>query len=251
MDQYPHKIGFYRGDTRHLSTIEHGAYRLLIDEYYADERPIPDDWETLRAITKTSDLEWFKMALRIRAFFTTKKGYLAHKRCTIEIERWCRFRKHQSERGKKRHSERSFIDNNLHATAEASLDRAEADPSHVNVSERVRDNGTDRESTSSARARNALPKIPIPQNWTPSSNDLMAAQVTGMTPEEINHEATQFRDYYLAAGAAQSDWSAKWRQWIGRRKAFSGPRARKASPHQTLYDAGLSVARSLADRADD
>lgn len=42
MNYYKHHLGDYAKDTRHLSMLEHGAYRLLLDHYYATEKPIPD-----------------------------------------------------------------------------------------------------------------------------------------------------------------------------------------------------------------
>lgn len=46
----------YLGATRGLSLMEHGAYTLLLDQYYLTERPLPDDKDTLHrlcgAVTK-------------------------------------------------------------------------------------------------------------------------------------------------------------------------------------------------------
>ena len=41
MHYYKFNIADYRKDTGHLSTVEHGIYRQLIDWYYLDEKPIP------------------------------------------------------------------------------------------------------------------------------------------------------------------------------------------------------------------
>lgn len=43
MNYYKRHLGDYAKDTRHLSLAEHGAFCLLLDYYYATERPIPDD----------------------------------------------------------------------------------------------------------------------------------------------------------------------------------------------------------------
>ena len=42
MHYYKRHLGDYAKDTRHLSMAEHGAYCLLLDYYYATEKPIPD-----------------------------------------------------------------------------------------------------------------------------------------------------------------------------------------------------------------
>ena len=43
MHYYPHNIGDYRKDTSHLSLLEHGIYRQLLDSYYLDEMPLSND----------------------------------------------------------------------------------------------------------------------------------------------------------------------------------------------------------------
>ncbi len=41
MNYYEHHLGDYAKDTAHLSMLEHGAYRLLLDRYYSTEEGIP------------------------------------------------------------------------------------------------------------------------------------------------------------------------------------------------------------------
>ena len=43
MHYYSHNIGDYARDTSHLTIIEHGIYRLLLDWCYLNEKPIPTE----------------------------------------------------------------------------------------------------------------------------------------------------------------------------------------------------------------
>lgn len=43
MHYYKRHLGDYARDTGHLTALEHGIYTLLLDWYYANERPIPPD----------------------------------------------------------------------------------------------------------------------------------------------------------------------------------------------------------------
>ena len=52
MNFYGHYIGDYQRDTADLSLLEHGAYRLLLDAYYATEGPLPADPARLFRIAK-------------------------------------------------------------------------------------------------------------------------------------------------------------------------------------------------------
>jgi uncharacterized protein YdaU (DUF1376 family) len=47
---YPRYIEDYRGDTKRLSLAEHGAYNLLLDEYYATGEPLPIDYVQLHRV---------------------------------------------------------------------------------------------------------------------------------------------------------------------------------------------------------
>ena len=43
MNYYKRHLGDYARDTGHLSALEHGIYTLLLDWYYTNERPIPQE----------------------------------------------------------------------------------------------------------------------------------------------------------------------------------------------------------------
>ena len=47
MNYYSHHIGDYLSATAHLTLLEHGAYRRLIDVYYIHEAPLPADKKQL------------------------------------------------------------------------------------------------------------------------------------------------------------------------------------------------------------
>ncbi len=50
MNFYKHFLGDYARDTKDLSLLEHGAYRLLLDHVYATEDRLPDDRKQLYRI---------------------------------------------------------------------------------------------------------------------------------------------------------------------------------------------------------
>lgn len=86
MVYYQHFIGDYRRDTRHLTLLEHGAYRELLDQYYLSEEPIPlDESKLMRLLSARQDDEQQAIRNVLNDFFVqTDKGYI-HKRCDIEI----------------------------------------------------------------------------------------------------------------------------------------------------------------------
>ena len=86
MHFYKHNIGDYRRDTSHLSLIEHGAYRQLLDTYYLHEQPIPDDDEQVcRRLSARTEAERQAVLDMLREFFTRTPDGWIHSRCNAEI----------------------------------------------------------------------------------------------------------------------------------------------------------------------
>jgi uncharacterized protein YdaU (DUF1376 family) len=86
MHYYKFNIADYRKDTNHLTTIEHGIYRQLIDWYYLDEQPIPEENQmVIRRLRLGSDEVIFLQNVLADFFVLDKTGY-KHKRIEIEIK---------------------------------------------------------------------------------------------------------------------------------------------------------------------
>ena len=54
MNFYKHYIGDYQRDTGHLSLAEHGAYRLMLDAFYATGKPLPADKKALYRLLRAA-----------------------------------------------------------------------------------------------------------------------------------------------------------------------------------------------------
>jgi uncharacterized protein YdaU (DUF1376 family) len=95
MPWYP---GDYQRDTQHLSTQEHGAYRLLIDACWCCGGALPTDDADLARITHLQPNEWQAMRPRIAKFFQSDNGEWKHKRVTAELDKAKTNAQRQSER---------------------------------------------------------------------------------------------------------------------------------------------------------
>ena len=87
MNFYPRHLGDYARDAGYLSMTEHGAYTLLLDWYYANERPIPR--ELVYSICKATSRPEKQAAERVlRAFFIWEDdaGW-RHKRVDQELQK--------------------------------------------------------------------------------------------------------------------------------------------------------------------
>jgi uncharacterized protein YdaU (DUF1376 family) len=88
MHYYQFNIGDYRADTAHLSILEHGIYRQLIDWYYLDEKPIPKETQVvMRRLRLGSDELHFLTNVLSDFFVLTDLGYF-HSRIEKELENY-------------------------------------------------------------------------------------------------------------------------------------------------------------------
>ena len=83
----PLVIGDYLGGTRHLTTVQHGAYLLLLMASWR-MGPLPDDDRKLATMAGLSLKAWQPMSATIRAFFSPAEGGgLVQKRLLEEREK--------------------------------------------------------------------------------------------------------------------------------------------------------------------
>lgn len=77
MHYYQFNIADYRKDTTHLSIVEHGIYRQLMDWQYLDENPIPKETQTvMRRLCLGSEYETQLQNVLEDFFVLTEKGYV-------------------------------------------------------------------------------------------------------------------------------------------------------------------------------
>lgn len=87
MNYYPHHIGDYVKDTAHLTMIEDGAYRRLIDLYYLHEQPLPSEKKKVYRLARaTSNPERKAIDTILEEYFTLTPEGFRHSRCDEEIE---------------------------------------------------------------------------------------------------------------------------------------------------------------------
>jgi uncharacterized protein YdaU (DUF1376 family) len=84
---YPHHLGDYIRDTAHLSILEDGVYRRLLDAYYVHERPLPAEPHACCKIARAvSKLERDAVGYVLKGFFQLCDDGHRHRRADAEIE---------------------------------------------------------------------------------------------------------------------------------------------------------------------
>ena len=87
MHYYQFNIGDYAKRTRHLTNLEDLAYRRLIDLYYTDESPMPDNLSQIaRLVSMRENKDEIKNVLS--DFFILEDGFWVNKRADEEISKY-------------------------------------------------------------------------------------------------------------------------------------------------------------------
>ena len=88
MNFYKHYIGDYQRDTGHLSLAEHGAYRLMLDAFYATGKPLPADKKALyRLLRAATAVERKAIDFVSAPFWEITSNGLINARAALEIEK--------------------------------------------------------------------------------------------------------------------------------------------------------------------
>ena len=89
MHYYQFNIADYRKDTGHLTTLEHGIYRQLIDWTYLDEQPIPLDTQLVRRRLRLGSEEEVQALINVLTdFFVVDHSGYTQKRIFAEIKHY-------------------------------------------------------------------------------------------------------------------------------------------------------------------
>lgn len=102
MHYYSFNIKDYRKDTQHLKPMEHYIYRMLIDLYYMDEKPIPKktQWVMRRLMLDSPEHENMLKNVLDDFFYECDEGF-RHKRIDCEITKYHGNAQKNRENGKK------------------------------------------------------------------------------------------------------------------------------------------------------
>lgn len=102
MNYYPHHIGDYLRDTAHLTPLEDGIYRRLLDVYYASEKPLPPETQWVCKLVRARTTDEIDAVVEVlRQYFTKTPEGWRNKRCDEEIKAHYRRVKAARDNGKR------------------------------------------------------------------------------------------------------------------------------------------------------
>lgn len=218
----PFFIGDYLKDTGRLSTLQHGAYCLLIFDYWINGAP-PDDDEVLAAITKLPERDWrAKHRSAIASFFDIRDGHWHHGR--VDRELIIAREKREAAENRARTAAEARYSKQRSADAPSSAPSSPEAPPGACPEQTPSPSPISPSLRSGERARGTR----LPADWV-LPDDLKAWALHEQPTWDkgyVQHVAANFRDYWIATPGNRGtklDWAATWRTWVRKEGPRKGP----------------------------
>lgn len=192
-------VADYLADTAHLNATEHGAYLMLLMNYWQRGKPLPDDDERLAMIARTSVEQWLNIRSTVVEFFSNENGFLVHHRVEKDLEK-VRSKSNSAAMAGKVSAEKRQSKQKVATDVERTLNHTDTD--------------TDTEKKYDKPKRATASRLP--SDFHPPPEWFDDAKRLGLSEKEAQNEADRFRDFWIAkAGrdAKKLDWRATWRNW--------------------------------------
>jgi uncharacterized protein YdaU (DUF1376 family) len=241
MHYYKFNIADYRKDTGHLSTVEHGIYRQLIDWYYLDEKPIPIETQVvMRRLRLGSEHEAALQNVLADFFIKGKDGY---KQGRIDLE----INEYHSQADKNRtNGKLGGRPKKTQSVISGNPDESENNPNHKPLTKKPLTNKPSSNATRGSR---------LPTDWKPNA-DLAEWSKAERPDLDLRKVFAEFKDYWSSIPSSKGvrlDWDATWRNWIRKQTAakqtyaqVAADVARTTTPPPANQDAALK--QIMADR---
>jgi uncharacterized protein YdaU (DUF1376 family) len=222
-------IGDYQRDTAHLSVTEHGAYMLMLQHYYATERPLPIGKALHRMLRAQDKPERDAIDAVASQFWTTTPDGLVNGRADAEITK----AGEQAETNRRIATAREAARKASREQHDKSTNRATNDePNHSHSQTEIQNPPASQAPPGGKRGER------LPEGWEPGEDGMAFAAGEGLANGAAAAELAKFRDYWAAQPGAKgrkADWPATWRNWV--RKAAEGrPVAAKRSASDDLSE---------------
>lgn len=221
MNFYKHYLGDYARDTAHLTLVEHGAYRVMLDTYYATEKPLPADSAALYRICKAfSAAERKSVDMVAKAFFPTGQDGMRHNaRADAELADAQAFADAQAKRAHKRWQSHGNAGNDAGAMPPHMPDECRNDASHSH------------RTTSTTAGKPALPPgfeefwsvFPRRAGGNPKTRAVKAYRARlrdGHTPEVMLEGARRYAEFIRATGKEGTEYVLQAATFVGSDKRF-------------------------------
>lgn len=237
MNYYSFHIGDYRRDTSHLSLLEHGVYRQLLDWLYLDQRPITSETETVfRRLSARTEDEKNAVLIVLKEFFVLRNDGYVQDRVLHEINEY-EAKADRARQAGKLGGRPKKTDEVISGLSKETDGKANHKPLTIN-----------QEPLSKEVTKVTSKKIGsrIPHDYFPDENShsFCCGERSDLIFTDVLDE---FRDYWKSVAGAKGvklDWDATFRNWVRNAK----PKHRQGAPQfQSAHERQAAKAKAMQD----
>jgi uncharacterized protein YdaU (DUF1376 family) len=220
-------VADYLADTMHLTTEEHGAYLLLIFNYWQTGKPIPTS--RLARIARLSNDRWISVEASLKEFFNDDGEMWTHERIERDLELVHSSKKQKSDAGKasaeakknRKLAQGQRETNDRSTTVEIPLQRnstnkdTDTEEDIYPLSPPALDESPSEDPPDTpgkpVPKRKSKSRLPDPFNVT---GDMRLWASDRAPAVNLTLESEKFVNYWRGSGGTKADWEATWRTWM-------------------------------------
>jgi uncharacterized protein YdaU (DUF1376 family) len=217
MHYYSFHVSDYIHDTAHLTIEEDLAFRRLLDLYYTQEKPIPNNThEVARRIRMAKHNGAVQTVLEEFFMFNMEHNYWYHKRCDETIAAY------------QAKAERNRAVGKLGGRPKANPEETQMVSKHNPNQEPITNNH--KPIVKATKGSRLSADFELHETWI----EFCQTERPDLNPQKV---FDSFKDYWIAKSGNQGvklDWTATWRNWV-RNQNVAKPLFNKADVvHQTV-----------------
>lgn len=219
-------IGDYLADTTRLTTEQHGAYFLLIMDYWRNGKP-PEDDAILANITRMQIKDWKRIKPVVIGFFNLENGHYSHSRIDRELKDATASKEKAEAKAKKAAEKRWAQEAAKHEEKDQSSNAPSNAPSITSGNaQEVQEQcplPLPLPLTTKTKSKDSALATRLPADWSPSDLDMQFCK-TERPDLNASVVADRFRDYWVAVPGVKGrkvDWQATWRNWVRNEKLIA------------------------------
>lgn len=205
-------IADYLADTMHLQAEEHGAYLLLIFNYWQTAKPIPKS--RLQLIARVSSERWTDVERTLNEFFNDTGTHWQHDRIDADLAKVESKQDQAVKAGKASAAARNKQKSNGEPTS-VPTDVQPPVPTDDGVPLERKGNHTDTDTDTDKKNRRGS-RLPVDWEITEHWKTEAMRVRPDWHDQHVQRIADGFRDYWVSkpgGGAIKTDWLATWRNW--------------------------------------
>jgi uncharacterized protein YdaU (DUF1376 family) len=216
----PFYLSDYLSDTMHLSTLENGAYLLLIIAYWQTGGALPDNDEYLAVVTRLSKKRFQKIKQTLKNFFQIKDSFWFHNRIEKELEKF-REKSYKSRISGLKSAEKRWGSGVTNVITNAKQTLNERYNESVTISESYTDPEEKKKPKPIGLVKKENLNKPLPDDFRVTDHHRELARKNGWPSPDGEFDA--FCDHHVARGNKFADWDRAFYTWLRNSKQFKKP----------------------------